>query len=363
MKEKIRSLPLIFMRAKARRGEPVMKSKIKSERRHKDVSSHPSLASTHEKASMQKGRRQKLKHGMSKFRMTNKRRDALAGFLFFLPWIIGFFAITCYPLIYSVVISFNQVAIKPGSIGFEPVKWEYFRQALLVDAEYPTKLISSLMNVILGTPLAVVFALVISLLLNSKFLGRAIYRVIFFLPVIIMSGPVMTELLNETAAMNININIFGIRELLGEMDFFWANLLVTFLDRFIRILWFSGVQTIIFLAALQKIDRNMYEAASIDGATAWESFWRITLPYIRPIILLNTVYTIVEMGTFADDPTNVKIVSTIRDIARPYSYAAAMSWIYAVCLLILIILVFFIFTDWKERRRVRDEKRANQSRT
>lgn len=336
---------------------------VKVKEEHKDVSSHPSLASTQEKASMQKGRSQKPKHGMFKFHMTNKRRDALAGFLFFLPWIIGFFAITCYPLIYSVVISFNQVAIKPGSIGFEPVKWEYFRQALLVDAEYPTKLISSLMNVILGTPLAVVFALVISLLLNSKFRGRAIYRVIFFLPVIIMSGPVMTELLSETAAMNININIFGIRELLGEMDSFWANLLVTFLDKFIRILWFSGVQTIIFLAALQKIDRNMYEAASIDGATAWESFWRITLPYIRPIILLNTVYTVVEMGTFADDPTNVKIVSTIRDIARPYSYAAAMSWIYAVCLLILIIVVFFIFTDWKERRRAKDEKRANQSRT
>jgi ABC-type sugar transport system permease subunit len=303
----------------------------------------------------------KLKENrIHKFRMTNKRRDALAGLLFFMPWIIGFFAITGYPLIYSILISFNQVAIKPGSIGFEPVGWEYFRQALFVDAEFPTKLLTSLSNVILGTPLAVVFALIISLLLNSKFHGRTIYRVIFFLPVIIMSGPVMTELLTETKAMNIDINIFGIMELLMEMDDFWAMALITFLSGFVRILWFTGVQTIIFLAALQKIDRTMYEAASIDGATAWESFWRITLPYLRPIILLNTVYTIVEMGTFADDPTNVKIVGTIRDIARPYSYAAAMSWIYAICLLFLIILVFVIFTDWKERRRARDEKRFNQ---
>lgn len=309
-----------------------------------------------------KGKDKEIKGGLirsHRFRMTNNRRDALAGLLFLLPWIIGFFAITFYPLIYSLRISFNQVVIRPGAIEFEKVGWEYFRQALLSDAEFPTKLLSSISNVILGTPIAVVFALIISLLLNNKFRGRTLYRIIFFLPVIIMSGPVMSELLTETAAMNIDINIFGIMGLLMNMDHFWANMLVTFLNSFVRILWFSGVQMIIFLAALQKIDRNMYEAASIDGATAWESFWRITLPYLRPIILLNTVYTIIEMGTFADDPTNIKIVNTIRDIARPFSYAAAMSWIYAICLLLLMIIAFLIFFDWKERRRARDEKRAN----
>lgn len=298
-----------------------------------------------------------------RFRMTNNRRDALAGLLFLLPWIIGFFAITFYPLIYSIRISFNQVVIKPGIIEFEPVGWEYFRQALLSDAEYPTKLLASLSNVILGTPIAVVFALIISLFLNNKFRGRTIYRIIFFLPVIIMSGPVMSELLTETSAMNINIDVFGIMDLLMNMDHFWVNILVTFLNSFVRILWFSGVQMIIFLAALQKIDRNLYEAASIDGATAWESFWRITLPYLRPTILLNTIYTVIEMGTFADDPTNIKIVNTIRDIARPYSYAAALSWIYAICLLFLIIIAFLIFFDWKEWRRARDEKRANLQKT
>jgi ABC-type sugar transport system permease subunit len=133
-------------------------------------------------------------------------------------------------------------------------------------------------------------------------------------------------------------------------------ILMTFLNTFVRILWFCGVQIIIFLVALQKIDRSMYEAASIDGATAWESFWRITLPYIKPIIMLNCIYTIIEMGTAADDPTNIKIVGSIRDIARPYSYAAALSWIYAACLLVLIVIVFLLFNDWKERRRLSDEK-------
>lgn len=305
-----------------------------------------------------KARNNVVKH-KKRFYMTNRRRDALAGFLFVLPWIIGFFVITCYPLIYSIKITFNQVMIKPGRIGFEHVGWEYVRQALMVDDEFPEHLLASLMDVFLGTPLVVVFAIIIALLLNRSFHGRSIYRIIFFLPVIIMSGPVMSELLEQTSAMNININIFGLMGLLREMDDTWGNLLITFLNSFVRILWFSGVQTIIFLAALQKIDRGMYEAASIDGATGWESFWKITLPHLKSIILLNTVYTIVEMGTFADDVTNEQIVESIDDIARPYSYAAAMSWIYAACLLVMIILACLLLTDWKERRRARIERQNN----
>lgn len=295
-----------------------------------------------------------------RFHMTNKRRDALAGLLFFLPWLIGFFAITAYPLVYSIFISFNQVVITPGKTSFTPVGWEYFRQAFAVDTEFPTKLMNSLGSVLLGTPLTVVFALIISLLLNRKFRGRALYRMIFFLPVIIMSGPVMAELLTETSAMTININVFNVMGLLQNNDAFWSKILLTFLNSFVQILWFSGVQTIIFLAALQKVDRSMYEVASIDGASAWESFWKITLPHLKPIILLNTIYTIVEMGTFASDPTNQKIIKDMRDIGRPYSYSAAESWIYASGLLVLIIIAFLLLNNWKEVRRTRDEKRSQK---
>ena len=285
-----------------------------------------------------------------KTRMTIHRRDAVTGLLFFLPWLIGFFTVTAYPLLYSIYISFNQVVIKPGAIEFEPVGLEYYRQALMSDPVYPITLMNSIVNVVVSTPLAVVFALLISLLLNNRFRGRAIYRMIFFLPVVIMSGPVMSELMKETSAMTIKIDVFGIVGLLETMDSFWVSALLTFLFSFVRILWFSGVQTVIFLAALQKIDRSMYEAAAIDGATAWESFWRITLPYLRPIILLNTVYTIIETGTFSDDATNQKILGSMRDILKPYSYSAAMSWLYAALLMVLIFIVFLMFNDWKEAR-------------
>lgn len=276
-----------------------------------------------------------------------RTRSTITGTLFFLPWLIGFFAITAYPLVYSLVICFNQVQIKPGAIELKPVGWEYFRQAFAVDTEYPTKLLASLASVLLGTPLVVVFSLVIALLLNRRFRGRTVYRIVFFLPVVIMSGPVMSELMTESSAMSINMDIMGLRSILMELDYGWARILLTFLNSFVRILWFCGVQIIVFLAGLQKIDRNMYEAAAIDGATAWEAFWKITLPHLRPIILLNTIYTIIEMGTAADDATNGKIVGAIRDIARPYSYAAVLSWIYAFGLLLLILLAFLLLRPRK----------------
>lgn len=111
-------------------------------------------------------------------RLKNRQRETLSGLLFFLPWVIGFLAITCYPLIYSIVISFNQVAIRPGEVVLEPVGWEYFRQALFLDTEFPTLLVASVTQVAIGTPISVVFALVMALLLNRGFKGRTVYRML-----------------------------------------------------------------------------------------------------------------------------------------------------------------------------------------
>lgn len=282
-------------------------------------------------------------------RLKNRQREILSGLLFFLPWVIGFLAITCYPLIYSIVISFNQVAIRPGEVVLEPVGWEYFRQALFLDTEFPTLLVTSVTQVAIGTPISVVFALVMALLLNRGFKGRTVYRMIFFMPVIIMSGPVMSELMTETSAMSIDMDLMGLNAILMELDKGWSLLLLKVLNSFIKILWFCGVQIIVFLVALQKIDGSMYEAASIDGASPWEAFWKITLPHLRPIIMLNAIYTIIEMGTAADDATNAKIMESITDIARPYSFAAAMSWIYAFCLMLLMTIAFLLLRERREK--------------
>ena len=231
--------------------------------------------------------KRKSKNTNRRFTLNYRARSIITGTMFFLPWLIGFFAITAYPLIYSLVICFNQVQIRPGAIELEPIGWEYFRQAFAVDTEYPTKLISSVCSVAMGTPLVVVFSLVIALLLNGKFRGRTVYRIVFFLPVVIMSGPVMSELMSESSAMSINMDIMGIRSILMELNYGWANVLLTFLNSFVRILWFCGVQIIVFLAGLQKIDRNMYEAAAIDGIrNRWQEMYYIILPQMAPQLMV-----------------------------------------------------------------------------
>jgi len=300
---------------------------------------------------MQMSRRKKP-HGL-----TNKHRDMIAGSLFFLPWVIGFCAITLYPLIYSIVISFNEVSIRPTGTVLTPRGWRYYIDALMVDTEFRTLLLESIRRILVGAPMVVIFALIVAMLLNRPFKGRTFFRVIFFLPVVIISGPMMDELMYGTSAMSLSFDFSNIAGVIQALPRVLLEPLMSFMNNMLTILWFSGVQTQIFIAVMQKIDRNMYEAASIDGATAWEIFWRITLPYLRPTILLNVIYTIVELGTFSSDGTNVKIVRhMVSDIARPFSFSAAMSWIYAISLLFMIFIAFLVLNDWKEVRRVRYEK-------
>jgi len=285
---------------------------------------------------------------MRRARLTMVGRNRLTGLAFFLPWIIGFLSLTAFPMIYSLVISVSDVRIRVTGTEMTFLGLNHFRYALLQDANFPTDLLESLFLIVAGLPIVMVFSLVIALLLNRKFRGRAFFRALFFLPVIIMSGPVLTQLVQETDAMQLQMNYGILREYFYYLN---GRFFVLFMDNLVRTLWFAGVQIMVFLAVLQKVDQSMYEAASIDGATGWEMFWRITLPHLRPAILLNAIYTIVEMGSVSSDPTNVRIMTHLLEVNRPYSYSAAMAWIYAIAQLILIGITALILVEKRGRRR------------
>lgn len=276
-------------------------------------------------------------------------RSRLTGLVVFSPWLIGFLLLTLYPMIYSVVISFSDVRIRVTGTELSFLGFEHYLYALTRDEKFPVFLMESLFLIVTGLPVVLVFSLVVALLLNRAFVGRAFFRAVFFLPVVIISGPVLTQLVNETKAMQLTLDFGILRRLLGNVvtrDGMFGLLM----SNLVRTLWFSGVQTLIFLAALQKIDRSMYEAASIDGATGWEMFWRITLPHVRPTILLNAIYMVVEMGSVSSDATNQKIMAHLLEVGRPFSYSAAMAWIYALAQLVLIGVVFLLFRQKKEGR-------------
>jgi len=196
----------------------------------------------------------------------------------------------------------------------------------------------------------VVTCLIIAILLNGKFRGRTFFRALFFFPAIVISGPVINELIANNAATIISPGRYTIYNFIDGLGIVGTPLIYVF-DHIVTILWFSEVQILIFLAGLQKISRPLYEAAAIDGASGWQFFWKVTLPFMKPMILISTVYTIVILSGFANTPVNEEIQMHMRTIGRVYSYSAAMSWISFVMNFALIGVVFFLFRD-KERIEV-----------
>jgi ABC-type sugar transport system permease subunit len=176
-----------------------------------------------------------------------------------------------------------------------------------------------------------------ALLLNVKVSGKGVFRTIYFLPVVITSGPVIKQLIDQGATTLPGIEDVIEMSLLEEMlPGLLADIVTYLLGSFITILWFSGVQMLIFLAGLQKLDASMYEAASIDGASRWETFWKLTLPVMNPMIVVNLVYTLITQSVFALNPVIAYVQDAMYDPKFGMGYSAALAWLYFAVMLILL---------------------------
>ena len=278
------------------------------------------------------------KHGL-----TLKRRGALYGYAFISIWIIGFFVFVLYPVIYSMILSVNAIKIRPEGIIYT-FKGLFFYDYALNELPHFRNCLAVQLQMVCGmTPVILVLSLIAAMLLNGKFHGRALFRAIFFMPVIIMSGPVISSLLGQYA-LDFSANSRLVYDLLSYMPSALAAPVEYVLNNLVKILWMSGVQILIFLAGLQSIGSEVYEAASIDGAGAWEKFWQITLPHISPMILICAVYTVIDTANYNEGGNiNALINSQIFDANYMYSYAAAMSWMYFVVIAAVLGLVLLIF--------------------
>ncbi len=274
--------------------------------------------------------------------LTNKTRNALIGYGFVAIWIIGFFALTLYPTIYSILLGLNDVKITPQGMLFSWKGLYHFKYALNEDLYFKTSLGTTVLFIACSTPVIVVFSLIIALLLNGKYPLRMFYRVIFFLPVIIMSGPVISRLLSNYS-LDFSTDLPVVYTFLETMPSVIQKPALFILENLTIILWFSGVQILLFLASLQKISPNLYEAADIDGAGGWEKFWKITLPHVAPIALLVTIYTVVDIANDSSMAVNTRITDMMFNQTRLYSASAAMSWIYFIVLALLLVAVYLIF--------------------
>ncbi|MGI1690723.1 carbohydrate ABC transporter permease [Thermoanaerobacter uzonensis] len=266
------------------------------------------------------------------------KRKNIYGYIFAAPWIIGFFIFTAYPIFYSLYLSFNKVKITADSgIITQFVKFDNYKYAFFTDVSFLNALVTFFIQLILSVPIIVVFALIISLLLNSKIKFKGIFRTIFFLPVVITSGPVINELVSQGATKIPGMaDLVDINSLTKSLPLIISQPLNYIFSNIISILWFSGIQILIFLSGLQKMDVNAYEAAKIDGATMWEIFWKITLPSIKPLIVVNIIYTVILLSNFELNPISSIIKANMFKLETGFGYAAALAWLYLIFILIIL---------------------------
>lgn len=288
-------------------------------------------------------------------RISYERKKQLYGYGFIALWLLGTLYFFIYPLIESLVYAFHDA--KPGDSGMALTNRgvHNFVNAFRRDTDYNQALVSMLGNTALKTPLIVVFSIFIAVILNQKFKGRTFARAVFFLPVIIATGPVIdiingnmgtsgasnsaeqVSTLFEADLVDQLLNFIGIYNISDKL----TEIINTLTSDIFNMVWNAGIQILLFLSALQGIPFSAKEAAQMEGATAWEYFWKITIPYISPQILTCIVYTVVD--SFVDPSNEVMTIVNAKRNDWAYGTAMAYAWIYfAIIGVVLAIIVAIV---------------------
>lgn len=279
-----------------------------------------------------------------------EQQKARAGFFFILPWIVGTIIFFLIPLLQSIQYSFGS--IKPTDTGYRVdfVGLSNFRFIFNNDPYFWPKAFDELRDMLIQTPIIVLFSLFIAILLNQKFHGRTFIRAMFFLPVIIANGVVITIITGDIFSDVVMSNASSSQ--LFQSDFLKGLLLesgisesfVTALtgvvDSIFELIWRTGVQNLIFIAGLQTVSPSMYEAATVEGATGWESFWKITFPMLSPMILLNVIYTIID--GFTDYSNTVMAYIGTQNANMKLELGSAMAWVYFLAVMLILAVVYAI---------------------
>ncbi len=289
---------------------------------------------------------------------TMRARNARTGTYFILPFILGFLVFMCKPLVESLIFAFNDVKLVPG-VGYTKtfVGIENFKTALLVDPEYNTYLVEEIGQMVINTIATLVMSFVVAVILNQEFKGRVLCRAIFFLPVILSSGVLpgiehqnefydmmagMAEAVEGSSGVNISESLQELLQVSGVGNKFF-EVVFTMIDSIYDIVMASGIQIIVFLSGLQSISPSLYEAADVEGCSAWESFWKITFPMVSPLLLVNCIYTIIDFF-MKNDNRVMELIYQVTYQDFKFGISAAMSWIYFAIALAFIGISSFIIS-------------------
>ena len=291
------------------------------------------------------------------------KKKARAGWFFVAPFVIGFILIYLPIVANSIQLTFSRTKTIPG--GGQQIIWvglENYRTALFSDPDFVQTLVGGLRQLVIDIPAIVIFSLFIAVLLNQKMVGRAAFRAIFFVPVILATGliaeidasSVLSDYMEDNQGIQTGTTQQSANDIISAADItrlfdtmrIGTGMVATItqlVNDVYDIVNRSGVQMLIFLAGLQSISPAIYESCSIDGATGWETFWKITFPMISPMILVNAIYTVIDSFTSADN-TVMTYISNYYNTSMVVS--SAMAWIYFLIVLAIVAIVSGILSAY-----------------
>lgn len=292
-----------------------------------------------------------------KFLKSYERRKKLAGLVYVSPFIIGFIFLFLSPLAMYFSMGFSRLEYSGAGVKLTYIGLQNFKEIFLVQEGFLKKLMESLSDIAITLPSILLLSLFLANILNQKFHGRTIARAIFFIPVVIASGVAAVYQKDSltTASFSALVNTVGtsgdalnISKMLTSMFNISANtglygILSDLVNKIYTITVGSGIQILIFLAGLQNISKSLYEASSIEGATSWENFWKITFPMMTPLIMVNAVYTVVDvMGGTSNGLINSLYELSIMQ--SKYGISSAMGTIYFLTIFLIIGLIMFLLS-------------------
>lgn len=341
------------------------------------VSAHNTAAAAafnaaNEEVDVRRKNGEKAQRKIKTTKISYERKKSLYGYGFIALWAIGTLWLFVIPVITSLWYSLSDTflyakedallhGMTTAGIYTEWNDFGNYIKAFAGDTNFLPKLTASLADIGPKAIVILIFSLFIAVILNQKFRGRTLARAIFFLPVLIATGPVISVINGDMASQGVSeasqfSTLFKTDLVTELMEFIGIyNINQTFTDIIkditsdvLNLVWNSGIQILIFLSALQTIPPSAKEAASMEGATAWEFFWKITFPYISPMILSNLVYTVIDAFVSTDNEVMEYVLNLSRD--WEYGYSAALAWIYfaiiGACLaLITVIVNRFVFYE------------------
>lgn len=284
-----------------------------------------------------------------------ERKKSLFGYVFVSPIILGLLVIYIPVLVQSCLYSFSANAGRYGEKAVY-VGWQNYHDALFVETDFLQTVYSSTIALLPQIFIILIFAFFMANILNQNFRGRSIARVIFFIPVVLSTGIVTyfdnlstlsdTYMQGEKLNVGTSTSVFDMKEIEAVMLSILGNnglseIIATAIDSLYTVITSSGVQMLIFLSGLQSISINMYEAAKVEGATGWEVFWKISFPMISPLILVNLLYTVIDLFTSVDNKT-ISFIATYYENVSTYSLASAFSWMYTILLLLFVGVVYLL---------------------